>query len=253
MPWQRKYDFQSGTKISSNQVDEEFNQLIAAVNQVQSDDNSKDVDLRSKAQMLKITDDTGDYKLKVTNTAQNFLGQILADVVGLATVYCIAGAVNNPSAADSVRGTAYVFGNFGWVTVFDKAGGVFTNHLDNGTWKGWNVQPVLWTGAAYPTSTVTPTKPLSKCKNGWILVWSDYDAAVGSNDYDVVYSFIPKSSPFTNGYQTLFIVPNYLTASGLNYVVKKLRVFDNRLEAFDENNSNTTGTNDVCLRNVLEW
>lgn len=32
MPYQRKYDFQAGTRISSSQVDEEFDQLIEAAN-----------------------------------------------------------------------------------------------------------------------------------------------------------------------------------------------------------------------------
>jgi H-type lectin domain len=37
MPYQRKYDFQAGTVISSNQVDEEFDNLIGAVNTLESD------------------------------------------------------------------------------------------------------------------------------------------------------------------------------------------------------------------------
>lgn len=40
MPYQRKYDFQPGTKISSNQVDEEFNNLIKAANDVEAATNN---------------------------------------------------------------------------------------------------------------------------------------------------------------------------------------------------------------------
>ncbi|MGF6951866.1 hypothetical protein QF028_004371 [Neobacillus sp. B4I6] len=254
MAWSRLYNFQNGTKINSGQVNGEFNQLIAAANQLQTDDETKDTNLRAIAQLNKITADTGDYKLKVTNAANDFLAQIIANVIGLQTVYCVAGAVNNPSAADSVRGTAYVYSNFGWVTVFDKTGGVFTNHLDNGAWQGWNKQQSLWSGATYPpaATTITPTKPLSKCRNGWMLVWSDYDPGTGSNDYDIAYSQIPKDTPFLGRVHT-FDVPNNASSSNVSTIVKKLTVNDTTLVGSDDNGSATTNTNDVVLRNILEY
>lgn len=44
MPYQRKYDFQPGTRASSSQVDEEFDNLMNAVNTLESDKaNSLDV------------------------------------------------------------------------------------------------------------------------------------------------------------------------------------------------------------------
>lgn len=41
MSWQRKYDFQPGTKISSSQVDEEFNQLIDIANFLETSVNER--------------------------------------------------------------------------------------------------------------------------------------------------------------------------------------------------------------------
>jgi hypothetical protein len=41
MTYSRKYNFQPGTKISSNQVDEEFDNVIAAANELEADLNSR--------------------------------------------------------------------------------------------------------------------------------------------------------------------------------------------------------------------
>lgn len=252
MGWSRKYDFQSNTKISSSQVDEEFDQLIAAVNQVQSDDNAKDTDLRNKAQMSKITTDAGAPKLNVTNTGLNLLQELANLGVGLHTFYCITGAVNNPASNRPVRGIFHQTGaGFGWVYCQDSNGDSYRNYLDNNTWKGWKgTQGVLWSGSYYPNgaTTITPSKKLSQCSNGWILVWSDFDTPNTPNDYDWSYTYIPKFlGANNNGQGHLWSVPKTPALS----VVKRGNVYDDKIVGHDDNALN--GGDDVVLRYILEW
>jgi hypothetical protein len=143
-----------------------------------------------------------------------------------------------------------------------ETGSRYTRVKYSGTWQPWRRltfadedQSILWSGAAYMTATsiVTPTTPLSRCRNGWILVWSDYDPGTGSNDYDIAYSFIPKGTPFSNGESGLFSIPNFLSASASSLILKRLYVSDTKLVGHTDNNSTTTGTYDVVLRYVMEW
>lgn len=259
MPWQRKYDFQSGTKISSNQMDEEFNQLIAAVNQVQTDDNSKDTNLRSKAQMTKITNDTGGLKISVTTTTGNILQSIVSAGVGFHTFYAVTGSLNlPPDTAGSIRGIAHMTtSGIGWVYATDFKNNIFTNYLDNGTWSGWrhlvsnkDTQEELWSGEYYmhAAQTVTPSKKLTECRNGWILVWSDYNSGAGAGNFDFHYSYVPKFiGTKHNGAGHLFSVPR--TPDTL--IVKDISVFNDKLTGAAGNE--ISPDNDVALRYVLEW
>jgi hypothetical protein len=252
MSYQRKYDFQAGTRISSNQVDEEFNQLIAAVNQIQSDDISKDIDLRSRVQMSKITNDSGGVKLSVSDPTKNLLNELINLGVGLHTFYCIAGAINNPSVGKPIRGVFHCTGSgFGWIYAQDSNGDSYENYLDNNNWKGWKTkQAVLWSGAYYLKSdqTVTPTKKLSQCNNGWILVFSDFDTPSTPNDYDFTYVYVPKFIGTNhNAANHLWAVPQ----TPANIIVKRGNVYDDKIVGHDDNIVGN-GT-DVVLRYVLEW
>lgn len=248
--WSRLFNFQAGNKINSGQVNGELDQLVAAANDLEQ----SDIDIKAVAQMQKVTADSGDNKLKVSDTTTDFMDAIVNSGPGLFTVYCVAGGFNNPSAF-SVRGTAYISGNFGWVMCFDKSGGFYVNYLENGVWQGWNLKTILWSGIVYPqaSNTVTPSKSLSQCRNGWVLVWSDYDVGVGANDFDIAFSTILKGDPFAHGNSHIFDVPNTLTATSSGAVRKKLLVSDDSIVGHDDNNVTATNTNDVVLRYVLEF
>jgi hypothetical protein len=252
MSYQRLYNFQAGTKINSGQVNGELDQLINAANELETSDG----DIKSKAQMVKITSDTGDFKVKISDTTTDLLDTILNTGEGLMTVYCVGGGFNNPSNT-SVRGTAFVSGTptFGWVLLFDSTGGMYINYLSSGVWQGWNLKTILWSGIAYPqaSNTIAPSKNLSQCRNGWILVWSDYDFGVGSNDFDIAFSFVPKGDPFAHGNSHIFDVPNNLTSSASSAIRKKLLISDSSIVGHDDNNVTSTSTNDVVLRYVLEF
>jgi hypothetical protein len=251
MPWQRKYNFQAGNKIASGQVNGELDQLIDAVNTLET----ADADIELKAQMTKITTDTGDVNIKVNITTGDILQSIANAGVGFNTFYGVSGCVNNPSTG-SIRGFSHIntTGN-GIVYAQDTNGVIYTNSLVSGVWSGWNLQTRLWAGVYYPSDlqTVTPSKKLSQCKNGWMLVWSDYDVSVGSNDFDWVFTYIPKFTPSAmNGGSSLVGVANNLSGTNTNVTVKRLYISDSSITGHADNSVDATSTNDVCLRYVYE-
>lgn len=104
--------------------------------------------------------------------------------VGLHTMYSAYGATGAPKA-----GAFRYFGHmtaaaYGWIVAFMANGSVFANYIDNGVWQGWralydDVPDALYYSATgvFPNDgvTITPSKPLSECRNGWVLEFSGYD------------------------------------------------------------------------------
>lgn len=266
MPIQRKYDFKPGTKISSGQVDEEFDQVISQLNQIEFDDKTKDADLRNKAQLRKITTDDGGVSVYVNQTTDDVLQRILSKGMGLHTFYAVAGSKNLPPSNISIRGVAQLTNvNFGWVWCIDYKNQMWTNYLDNNVWLGWKKlssqtseadQGRLWTGVVYPdqNQTIRPTKKLSECRTGWILVWSDYDFSVGANDYQWAVSYVPKSFlDYARGRGIYLPVMNSLTENEVLVTGKYITINDDSLVGQDLNSKAANNANDVCLRYVYEF
>jgi hypothetical protein len=250
----RKYDFQAGTRISSGQVDEEFNQIINALN----DMNAK----LSAAQLTKITLDDGGVKLNINDTTKDFLAEVEKLGKGKHTFYAKGGTKSLPSTT-SFRGDVHFSTvGFGHLEGQDTNGVIYTNYLDNGVWQGWkaggyNPQDELWTGTYFMMGDqiITPSKKLSECRNGWELIWSDYDPGQGSNDYDFSCSTtIPKymAEKFSNK-AILANIPNFLSDTASTTINKRLYVTDSTLKGHDDNNKAATNTNDVVLRAILEY
>jgi hypothetical protein len=116
---------------------------------------------------------------------------------------------------------------------------------------------VLWNGALYmiASQTITPSKSLSECTNGWILVWSDYDVdTLTAKDYNFVYNYVPKFAYQHSGScGTYFMVPTSKT----NTAHKYLYISNTQLTGSDDNvfidtDANIDGS-DAVLRYVLEW
>lgn len=118
---------------------------------------------------------------------------------------------------------------------------------------------VLWEGASYPNAATTlrPTKKISDCMNGWVFVWSDWNAGTGGNpgvlnDFHFAYTFVTKEhiSKGWAGQGVYHAVP----ASESTIEYKYLYVWDDRIVGNDANSTNLTGgASDVVLRNILEW
>lgn len=117
----------------------------------------------------------------------------------------------------------------------------------------------LWKGAKImtDTETITPAKPLSNCKNGWLLCWCDYNYDTStSSDSQFVFTQIPKNL-FTDlnitTYSTMFPIPTAINANGVyTETVKGLNVTNRTITGLVGNGATTDGK-DVCLRAIYEF
>lgn len=107
---------------------------------------------------------------------------------------------------------------------------------------------LLWTGAIFPNAdaVITPSKKMSECPNGWVFVWSAYDAGAGQN-HDWSYTFVPKSH--TSGAGVLHNI-SAGSSAGL-FLNKYLYTSDTHVEG---NNSNGVApANKIVLREIRAW
>lgn len=223
------------------------------------------------AKSLQMTTDTGDVEVSWSN--QNVVAKIKALGSGVHTAYAKSGTTNNPKSVEAWRFMVHKTGsaNYGWIMAFGSYGSVYSGYVDNGNWQGWrcifDADPApLWTGAMYMSSpnstpqTVTPSKKLSECRNGWLLLWSDYDKDTKTaNDSDFVTTMIPKSNPTGGnwGGKAFYCdIPRYI-GSNVNDVdterriIKSIYIHDNCIKGSFNNDKDER--NDVVLRAVYEW
>lgn len=108
----------------------------------------------------------------------------------------------------------------------------------------------LWNGATYLSTNmnITPTKPLSECQNGWILVFSDYDPGDGEKNWNWVSFIVPKNAALVNRGNTLFSVP--LAETG-GWTIKAANITNTQI--IGGSSEEISGWNDVVLRQVLEF
>lgn len=208
-----------------------------------------------------------------SNSGKNVLTEISNMPVGFHTAYAISGTTGNPRTSESFRFLIHkTSGTIGWVMAWDAQGSIFTNYQSAAnTFKGWkclyDTNPnsmILWSGASYLSSpnstpqTVTPSKKLSECRTGWLLLWSDYDPGDGANDSDFCTTFIPKFTPSggTWGGKAFYCdIPMYVGGDETDLstekrCIKPIYVHDNCIKGSYQNASG--GRNDVVLRAVYE-
>lgn len=222
------------------------------------------------AKSLQMTADNGDVVVSWSN--QDVVAKVKALGSGMTTAYSPIGTTNNPNSIEAFRFMVHKTGSdkYGWVMAFGGRGSVYTGYVDNGNWRGWkciyDADPApLWTGKLYMAGTdstpqtVTPSKKLSECRNGWLLLWSDYDPDTSTaNDADFATTIIPKSNATGgnwNGKSFLCDIPRYI-GSNVNDVdterriMKILYIYDNYIKGSPNNNKDDR--NDVVLRAVYE-
>ena len=112
--------------------------------------------------------------------------------------------------------------------------------------------PELWSGAIYMTGTqtITPSKSLANCRNGWMLAWSDYTNGV-ANNYDWVFTPIPKSaiSAGVNGMHAVVANSNNANAPMLS----KYIYVGTGTSIVGQDNNNGADLDNIVLRKVYEW
>lgn len=194
-------------------------------------------------------------------SGKNLLTEMAAWPQGLHTAYSYGGTEGNPKNTESWRVYCHkTSAAIGWVLAFGTSGSIFSNYYDT-TWKGWRtiydaLPAPLWTGEMYMSANqvVTPSKPLSECAHGWMLLWGDYNPGEGVQNVDFATTFITNRA-YTGqkwaGGQWLGVVPRFADESGEAIVVKTLQVHDTKLVGIAINS--VSPRNDVVLRAVYEF
>lgn len=271
------FDGSGNVSITATVADDSHNHTIANVDglQIILDGKSATSHNHNSAYIsknLQFTADNGAQKLSYyKDDGQNILTEIAAYPAGFYTVYSQSGTAGNPKTTEAWRFMVHKTGvTTGWVQGYGSLGSVYTNYQDGSSgWRGWrciwdnNPNP-LWSGAMYMSSsnsvpqTVTPSKKLSECRTGWLLLWSDYDPGSGVNDSDFVTTIIPKNNPSGGtwgGKSFLCDIPRYIGSNVEDVdterrIIKVIYVHDDCIKgsyqgAYDERN-------DVVLRAVYE-
>jgi hypothetical protein len=138
----------------------------------------------------------------------------------------------------------------------------YIRSLLSGVWSIWRPlaiaeQEVLWSGAYYmtDTQTVTPSKKLSDCANGWLLIWSDYDMSTSTiNDYGFAVSVVPKSFPeIFSGGGVFYPIIDTMNATNIVFTGKYLYIYDGYITGNSLNNVDAIKANEVILRRIVSF
>ena len=228
-------------------------------------DHNHDSDYIAKA--LQFLSDDGNYEFAYgASSGVNMLTTIGGWPQGMHTAYFGVGLTGNPKTTEAWRVFCHKTSvTTGWILAFGTSGSIYSNYLyGENTFRGWrcivDAEPgLLWSGAKYmhDTQTITPSKPLSSCRNGWMLEWSDYDKSTGTaNNYNIVHTPIYKRNVVGNwnGNAMMFAIPTFIASDGTGIIIanKQLLVFNDKLTGHainDDGNANT----DVVLRAVYEF
>lgn len=216
------------------------------------------------AKALQFVNDVGGVEYSYgADSGKNLLTEIASMPQGVHTAYSISTNAGNPTANESWRCLIHKTAvNFGWVMAFGGAGSIYNNYLDNGNWTGWNAiyeanpEP-LWTGTWYMNASqeVVPSKTLSECRNGWVLVWSDFNIDTGAAvNSEACTTYIPKRG-LTGGKWTgqcfLSVLPAAMTETADAITVKRVQVYDAKLTGHAYNA--VAPRNDIVLRAIYEY
>lgn len=272
------FDGSANASITATIADDSHNHVIANVDGLQTALNGKAAsghnhDSAYIKKALQAIGDNGGAKHSV-NVSDNVsvLTTISNLSVGLHTIYSQSGVAGNPKTSEAWRMVVHKTNAYiGWIVAFSYSGSIYSNYQTAAnTFTGWRCiheesDNVLWSGAYYmhsPNSTpqtVTPSKKLSECRTGWLLLWSDYDASSSAaNDTDFCTTYIPKFNPSggTWGGKAFYCdIPMYVGGdvtdlSTEQRCIKPIYIHDDCIKGSYQNNQG--GRNDVVLRAVYE-
>lgn len=122
---------------------------------------------------------------------------------------------------------------------------------------GFGDTEIVYTGSGIyllSTQTVTPSKPLSMCPNGWILVWSRYDGGAVNSFWN--FTIVPKAySGLSNGGSVHCIGGDPTSGGGavadIGAIYKYLYATNTTITGHDNNKVGASAR--ACLRYVLAF
>jgi hypothetical protein len=117
----------------------------------------------------------------------------------------------------------------------------------------------LWTGANTmgDGQTITPSKKLSACKNGWILIWCGYNTtdgiATNTRFNSVVVPKVLLDSIPAN-YMPFYcnLAHNVYNSGNVEYNAKMVQIYDDKIVGFAVNVATDAGKG-FCLKQVIEF
>lgn len=204
-----------------------------------------------------------------TMTSGDLYTKIHSLDLGIHTIYCSTAVKNIPSTRESWRTLIHKTNkdsgySISWILAFGSNGSVYTNYETSPTgMTGWKciydaAPGRLWSGAKLvkANETITPTKKLSECAHGWILMWSDWNVETSEpSETDIATTLVPKKNALGNNWtgQSLYaLLPTYVTtAQAVTIACKRLNIYNNRITGFALNNAEPA--NDVVLRAIYEY
>lgn len=117
----------------------------------------------------------------------------------------------------------------------------------------------LWTGANTmgDGASITPSKKLSACKNGWILIWCGYNTTDGiatNTRFNSVV--IPKTllASIPANYMPFYcnLAHNVYNSGNIEYNAKMVQIWDDKITGFAGNTATDAGKG-FCLKQVIEF
>jgi archaellum component FlaC len=122
-----------------------------------------------------------------------------------------------------------------------------------------NANTALWNGANTLGSgeEIRPSKALSACKNGWLLVFCGYNTSTNlatNTRFNTVFvnKGIHTNIPGTRLPLYCNMIANHFESGNVDYVAKSLNVYDDRIEGAVQNTLTDLGKA-YCLRFVFEF
>ncbi len=181
-----------------------------------------------------ITSDTGTDKLTIVSS---FGTEILNKGIGFHTLYVPNTITGLPVSGKVWRGwSSFTSATKGYVVVISEDGDVYTINYNSGwgVWRGLyqHNKALLYTSTdgnvLAATSTVAPTKPLSRCANGWILHFNNFHYHVPKVRYD---------GSNWNGEYVLVEIPYNMSADGTTRQtgMKKIVLTDTTISGVEAN------------------
>jgi hypothetical protein len=117
----------------------------------------------------------------------------------------------------------------------------------------------LWKGANTmgASASITPSKKLDECRNGWILVWSGYNTSTNkATETRLQFTYIPKSLMANLTAESMPIYANliytYYESGNFDVTAKLVTITDSKITGFAGNVATDFGKG-ICLMVVMEW